>query len=80
MPDPNRGLAASVDKLTFEVLKLHSQRPIAIDYFKRTHDVIADHAARISIANRYMKSEVTRLKSYISRVWPWVTTPVSKKV
>ena len=67
VPDPTRGPAASVDKLTFEVPKLHSQRPIDIEYFKQIHDVIGDHVARITIANRYIKSEVTQLKSDINQ-------------
>ena len=59
VPDPTRGPTASVDELTFEVLKLHSQKPIDIEYHKQIHDVMEDHAARITITNRFVKSEVT---------------------
>ena len=65
VPDPARGPAASVDELTFEVLKLHSQKPIDTEYFKQIYDVMEDHAARITITNRYMKSEITQLKSVL---------------
>ena len=63
VPDPARGLAASVDEFTFEVLKLHSQKPIDTEYFNQIYDVMEDHAARITITNRYVKSEITQLKS-----------------
>ena len=63
VPDPARGPAASVDELTFEVLKLHSQKPIDTEYFKQIYDVMEDHAARITIMNRYVKSELTQTKS-----------------
>ena len=66
MADPTRGPAASVDELTFEVFKLHAQKPIDLEYFKQIHEVISDHAARITIMNCYVMSEVTQLKSDIN--------------
>ena len=62
---PSRDSAASVDELTFEVLKLHSQKPIDIEYSKQIYEATGDHALRITIVNRYVKSEVTQLKSDI---------------
>ena len=49
LPDPTRGQAASVDELTFEAHKLYAQKPVHLEYFKQIHEVIGDHAARITI-------------------------------
>ena len=65
-PDPARGAAATVDELTFEVLKLHEPRTIDTDYFKQIYNVMKDHGARITIAHKFMKSEAARLKSDIT--------------
>ena len=65
-PDPTRGTAATLDELTFEVLKLHEQRNIDADYFKQIYNVTEDHGARITIAHKFMKSETARLKSDIT--------------
>ena len=65
-PDPTRGTAASLDELTFQVLKLHEQRNIDANYFKQIYNVIEDHRARITIAHKFMKSETARLKSHIT--------------
>ena len=65
-PDPTRGTTASLDELTYEVLKLHEQRNIDADYFKQIYNVTEDHGARITIAHKFMKSETARLKSDIT--------------
>ena len=53
----------SIDELTFEVHKLYAQKPIDIQYFTQIHEVIRDHASRISIMSRYMKAEIAQVKS-----------------
>ena len=65
-PDPARGAAATVDELTFEVLKLHEQRARDEDYFKQIYDVMEYHRARITIAHKFTKSEAAQLKSDIT--------------
>jgi hypothetical protein len=60
-PDPTRGAAATLDELTFEVLKLHQQRDIDADYFKQIYNVAEDHGTRITLAHKFMKSESAEL-------------------
>ena len=46
---------------------MHSQKPIDEEYFKQIYETICDHASRITIVNRYVKSEIAQLKSDINQ-------------
>ena len=58
----------SIDKLMFEVHKLYVQKPTDKDYFMQIHDVIENHAPRITLLNRSLKSEIAQVKATLGKV------------